>query len=100
VWTALELPFEVRARANLSFDTELYDHRNVIDALTQAAAGDPSRADRRRDLVWGSRLSLRRKLVGDVEIELDVQFTDRSSNVDAYGYQRTLAGMRLHAALP
>ena len=100
LWTTLRFPFEIHARANLALDAERYDHRNVIDALTQAAAGDASPADRRRDLVWSSRVSLRRKLLGDVEVEIDAQFVDRSSNVDLYSYQRTLAGVRLHAALP
>jgi hypothetical protein len=27
-------------------------------------------------------------------------FQDRNSNVELYGYRRTLAGMRLHAAFP
>ena len=57
-------------------------------------------ADRRDDRVWSSSLSLRRPISRGVEIEVHTDFTDRISNVDAYGYQRVLTGVRLHAAIP
>jgi tetratricopeptide (TPR) repeat protein len=94
--SAVNLPFQIRARAELAFDAELYDHRNLVDALTE----DPVSPDRRQDRVWSSALSLRRPLIGNVEIELHVQYADRDSNVDLFAYQRALTGLRLHAAMP
>jgi tetratricopeptide (TPR) repeat protein/transposase len=94
--SALSLPFQIRARAELAFDAELYDHRNLVDALTE----NPGAPDRRQDFVWSSAVSLRRKLVGNVEIELHAGFTDRDSNVDLFAYQRAMTGLRLHAAIP
>lgn len=94
--SVLSLPFEIRVSAGVYFDAELYANRNVIDSLTE----DPDSPERRRDFVWSSRLSLRRPLYRGVELELHAQFTDRDSNVDLYGYQRALTGLRLHAALP
>ena len=35
---AIPLPFQIRARAELVFDAELYANRNVIDALTRGSA--------------------------------------------------------------
>ncbi len=94
--SALSLPFEIRARAELAFDAELYDHRNLVDALTE----NPVSPDRRQDTVWSSVISLRRPLIGNVEIEIHAEFTDRDSNVDLFAYQRALTGLRLHAAMP
>ncbi|HXK23423.1 MAG TPA: tetratricopeptide repeat protein [Myxococcota bacterium] len=93
---ALSLPFQIRARAELFFDAELYDHRNLIDALTEG----PESVARRRDFVWSTALSLRRPLYRSVELELHAEFTDRDSNVDLYSYQRALTGLRLRAAFP
>lgn len=93
--SALALPFGLRARAELAFDAERYDHRNLIDALTE----NPTSPDRREDRIWSSALSLRRKLVGPVEVELHAEFSDRDSNVDLYAYQRALAGLRLRVAM-
>jgi tetratricopeptide (TPR) repeat protein len=90
------LPFDVRADAALFYDAELYDHENVIDALSE----NPTSPDRRRDSVWSTNLSLRRKLFRGVDLEVLASFQDRESNVDLYAYQRTLAGVRLHAAFP
>jgi Flp pilus assembly protein TadD len=93
---ALTLPFEIHARAEVSFDAELYDHRNVVDALTE----NPTSPDRRRDYVWGTSLTLRRQLFRGIDVEIHTDFTDRSSNVDLYSYQRSVTGLRLRAALP
>jgi tetratricopeptide (TPR) repeat protein len=90
------LPFEIRGVAQLSFDAELYEHRNLIDALTEG----PASPVRRRDLVWQSAFALRRTLYKSVELELHTEFTDRDSNVDLYGYQRVVTGLRLRSALP
>jgi tetratricopeptide (TPR) repeat protein len=94
--TAVSLPFQIRARAEFFFDAELYDHRNLIDALTEG----PESTARRRDFVWSTGLSLRRALYRGVELELHAEYTDRDSNVDLYSYQRALTGLRLRAALP
>ncbi|HEX5067287.1 MAG TPA: tetratricopeptide repeat protein [Myxococcota bacterium] len=93
---ATTLPFEIRARAELFFDAQLYDHRNVIDALSE----ETDSPVRRRDLVWSSGLSFRRALYRGVDLELHGEFTDVDSNVGLYSYQRALTGMRLRAALP
>ena len=90
------LPFGISADASLFYDAELYDHANVIDALSE----NPITPDRRRDQVLSSNLSLRRKLFRGVDVELLASFQDRDSNVHLYAFQRTLAGVRLHAAFP
>jgi tetratricopeptide (TPR) repeat protein len=94
----LQVPlwFGVSADASLFYDAELYDNVNVIDALTE----NPTSPDKRRDSVWSTNLSLRRHLFRGVDLEVLASFQDRNSNVELYGYRRTLAGMRLHAALP
>jgi hypothetical protein len=56
--------------------------------------------DRRQDKVWSSAISLRRPLIGNVEIELHAEYADRDSNVDLFAYQRAMTGLRLHAAMP
>ncbi|HVH18715.1 MAG TPA: tetratricopeptide repeat protein [Myxococcota bacterium] len=90
------LPFEIRARAELFFDAELGHNRNIIDALSEG----PDSPARRRDLVWTSTLAFRRPLYRNVELEVHAQFVDRDSNVDVYGYQRAITGLRLRADFP
>jgi hypothetical protein len=58
------LPFEIRARADLYFDAQLYDNPNLIDALSEG----PESPSRRRDMVWSSGLTLRRTLYRQVEL--------------------------------
>jgi hypothetical protein len=85
----------VSARAELAFDAERYDNRNVIDTTD-----DLTSPKRRRDFVWSPRLALRRALYRGVDLEVHASYTDRASNIDLYGYERALAGVRLHATLP
>jgi tetratricopeptide (TPR) repeat protein len=90
------LPFEIRGRAELFFDAHFYDHRNLIDALSEGVESPT----RRRDLVWTSGLSLRRAIYRGVDLEVHAEFADIDSNVDLYSYQRAQTGMRLRAELP
>jgi tetratricopeptide (TPR) repeat protein len=93
---SLGLPFQIRARADLYFDYERYAHRNVIAQLSEDS--DPAR--RRRDQSWSGSLSLRRPLYPGIDLEIHANYIDRASNVDLYGYERAITGVRLHAALP
>lgn len=92
----IDLPFEISAYADFYVDAERYAHRNLVDALSE----EPTSPDKRRDLVLTTSFSLRRKLVGPLELELLGGYEDRDSNVGLYAYRRATAGMRLHASFP
>ncbi len=96
---ALPLVFGFRLEASAVGARESYDHRNVVDFLTDDAIGDPT-PSRRRDTVFELRTALVRPIGRHVDLEFAVRATYRSSNVDVYDYDRRVAGVYLRVHGP
>jgi tetratricopeptide (TPR) repeat protein len=86
------LPWESQVTLQISAGREDYDHRNVIDLLTDDGVGNFTPV-RRGDTVIESRLAIDHALTHWASIEFFVNRTHRLSNVDLYDYERTVGGL-------
>lgn len=91
--------WKVDADARAAFDAELYDNRNVVDALTDGGVGRPD-PRRRRDELWSLALALTRPVGRFTELEVAWGYTDRISNVDLYAYDRHVVGLTVRVFTP
>jgi hypothetical protein len=89
----------VTADALFTFDGELYDNPNVIDALTDGGVGTPS-PKKRRDTVWRTGVILTRAVTRFTDLQFFWHFTNRNSNVDFYSYERSMVGLHVRAYTP
>lgn len=89
--------WKLRFESTLIGAWERFDHRNVIDLLTDNGVGDLT-PGRRRDTLLELRMALVRPLTRWADLEISVRGTRRRSSVDAYSYDRQVAGLflRLH----
>jgi tetratricopeptide (TPR) repeat protein len=92
-----QLPLGFEGEASFSWSQERYEHRSLLDALTDGGVGtlDPST---RLDHVLEGRFSLVRPVTRYAGVELRVQQIERTSNVDIYQYDRRIVGVyvKLH----
>ncbi len=86
------LPWESRLTFQISAGREDYDHRSVIDLLTDDGIGDFT-PERRNDTIIESRLAIEHPLTRWASIEVFVNRTHRLSNIDLYDYERTVGGL-------
>jgi tetratricopeptide (TPR) repeat protein len=89
----------LESEASLSFSRADYEHRNVIDALTDGGTGtlEPST---RLDHVLEGRVSLLRPISRFADVELRYQQVERTSNVDVYEYDRRILGVYVRVHTP
>ena len=86
------LPWETTLSLTVAASREKYDHRSVIDLLTDSGVGVLT-PERRYDNVVQSELVLERPITRWATVELFVRRTHRISNVDLYDYERTVGGV-------
>jgi tetratricopeptide (TPR) repeat protein len=100
VRTGGDLLYDVKVIGEVQFTFEDYDHENLVDLLTDnGGLGDPT-PSRRSDRLWSAGLRVSRPLTSLVEAELSWSFTDRSSNVDVFDYDRHIAGLAFRVRTP
>lgn len=90
----LALPWQLRAVAELGFDAELYANDNLTGFLTEL------RSEEREDTIWTTAITLTRHLGRFVEVDLAWRFSDRSSNVALFAYDRHVVGVSFRAHTP
>ncbi|MDJ0789597.1 MAG: tetratricopeptide repeat protein [Myxococcota bacterium] len=90
--TSIPLFWRTRFEASAMAAAERFDHRNVIDRLTDDGIGDPT-PTRRNDWIYEFRTAIVRPIGRFVDVELAWRSTHRVSNVDVYAYERQIAGV-------